>query len=66
MVIERLITLIHKMKTFFLTGPKKFLLHVVFVGWVKICFLSLGAARAKKRQAFGVKVNAFKRLRIQN
>ena len=39
---------------------------VVFVGGVKICFLSLEAARAKRGLAFGVKVNAFKSLKIQN
>ena len=45
---------------------KKFPSHVVFVGGVKIFFLSLEAARAKRGLAFGVKVNAFKRLKIQN
>ena len=63
------------MRTFFssinkfpilLTGPKKFPSHVVFVGGVKIFFFSLEAARAKRGLAFGVKVNTFKSLKIQN
>ena len=45
---------------------KKFASCVVFVGGVKICFLSLEAARAKRGLSFGVKVNAFKSLKIQN
>ena len=45
---------------------KKFPLHVIFVGGVNICFLSLEATRAKMGFAFGVKVNAFKSLKTQN
>ena len=45
---------------------KKFPSHVVFVGGVKLFFLSLEAARVKRGLAFGVKVNAFKSLKIPN
>ena len=45
---------------------KKIPSHVVLVGGVKICCLSLEAARAKRGLAFGVKVDAFKSLKIQN
>ena len=31
-----------------------------------MCFLTLEAARAKRGQAFGLKVNTFKRLKTQN
>ena len=59
------------MRTFFssmnklLTGPKKFPSCVVFVERVKIFFLSLEAARAKRGLAFGVKVDAFKSPKTQ-
>ena len=44
---------------------KKFSSHVVFVGGVKICFLSLEEATAKMGYVFGVKVNTFKSLKTQ-
>ena len=45
---------------------KKFPLCVVFVGGVKICFLLLEAARAKKGLAFRVKLSVFKSPQIQD
>ena len=45
---------------------KKFTSYVVFVGGVKICFLSLEEATAKMGYAFWVKLIIFKSLQIQD
>ena len=47
-------------------AQKKFPSHVVFVGRVKICFLSLEEATAKRVYAFWVKLIIFKSLQIQD
>ena len=57
---------VHEQIFNFLKGPKKFLSHVIVVGGVKICFLLLEEATAKRGCAFGVKVNSFKSLKTQN